>query len=111
MMAPTPTLRVHVCIGPVDLRGSFDRLTAIVKSTLSADPLSGHLFVFTNRRRNRLKVLWWDGSGFWVAAKRLEGGCFQWPRSEATAVEFRAEQWINLVQGLEVVERAEWYRK
>jgi hypothetical protein len=75
MISLTPSLRIHVCLGSVDLRGSFDRLSAIVKSTLQADPLSGHLFVFGNARRNRLKVLWWDGSGFWVAAKRPVSHC------------------------------------
>jgi transposase len=111
MISLTPSLRIHVCLGSVDLRGSFDRLSAIVKSTLQADPLSGHLFVFGNARRNRLKVLWWDGSGFWVAAKRLEGGRFRWPCGEGAAADLRPEEWINLVQGLEVVGRAGWYRR
>lgn len=111
MISLTPSLRIHVCLGPVDLRGSFDRLSAVVKSTLQADPLSGHLFVFGNARRNRLKVLWWDGSGLWVAAKRLERGRFQWPSGEGAVADLRPEEWINLVQGLEVVGRAGWYRR
>jgi hypothetical protein len=94
----TPSLRIHVSLGSVDLRGSFDRLSAIVKSTLQAAPLSGHLFVFGNARRNRLKVLWWDGSGFWVAATRLEGGRVQWPCGEGAAADLRPEGWINPVQ-------------
>ena len=111
MISLTPSLRIHVCLGSVDLRGSFDRLSAIVKATLQADPLSGHLFVFGNARRNRLKVLWWDCSGFWVAAKRLEAGRFRWPCGEGASADLRPEEWINLVQGLEVVGRAGWYRR
>lgn len=111
MISLTPSLRIHVCVEAVDLRGSFDRLSAIVKSTLQADPLSGHLFVFGNARHNRLKVLWWDGSGLWVAAKRLEGGRFKWPCGDHPGVDLRPEEWINLVQGLEVVGRAGWYRR
>jgi transposase len=68
--------RVFVAVAPTDLRGSFNALYGLVQRVLAQDPLSGHLFVFTNRRRNRLKILWWDGSGLWVAAKRLEKGCF-----------------------------------
>jgi transposase len=72
MLNVSGAARVLVATTPVDLRGSFNRLYGLVVERLLDDPLSGHLFVFTNRRRNRLKVLYWDGSGLWVCAKRLE---------------------------------------
>ena len=94
MISFTPSLRIHVCLGSVDLRGSFDRLSAIVKSTLQADPLSGHLFVFGNARRNRLKVLWWDGSGLCLLYKRLNRAIFKMPAaassSDAVQIDFAA---------------------
>jgi transposase len=74
MFSVTSATRVLVATTPVDLRGSFNRLYSLVVEQLKGDPLSGHLFVFTNGRRNRLKVLYWDGSGLWVCAKRLEKG-------------------------------------
>ena len=61
------------------MRAGFNRLHALVGQQLREDPLSGHLFVFCNRRRNRLKVLFWDGRGLWVCAKRLARGRFTWP--------------------------------
>jgi transposase len=111
MLSLSPATRVYVALAPIDLRGSFNRLTALVKNTLESDPLSGHLFVFTNQLRNRLKVLYWDGSGFWVCAKRLEQGRFAWPQGTGASCQLRPEQWTNLVQGLEVVSRRNWYRR
>ena len=81
MLNVSGTTRVLVATVPVDLRGSFNRLYSLVVEQLKENPLSGHLFVFTNRRHNRLKVLYWDGSGLWVCAKRLERGRFTWPVS------------------------------
>jgi transposase len=79
MLSVSGTTRVLVATMPVDLGGSFNRLYSLVVEQLKENPLSGHLFVFTNRRHNRLKVLYWDGSGLWVCAKRLERGRFTWP--------------------------------
>jgi transposase len=104
-------MRVLVATAPVDLRGSFNRLYGLVSEHLKADPLSGHLFVFTNRQRNRLKVLYWDGSGLWVCAKRLEKGRFTWPSGQSTSVSLRAEEWNALVHGLEVKPKTGWYRR
>ena len=66
MLSVTSATRVLVATTPVDLRGSFNRLYSLVVEQLKAGPLSGHLFVFTNGRRNRIKVLYWDGSGLWI---------------------------------------------
>jgi transposase len=82
----------------VDLRGSFIRLYSLVVEQLKANPLSGHLFVFTNGRRNRIKVLHWDGSGLWVCAKRLEHGRFTWPISENGQIDLRGEEFSALIR-------------
>ena len=103
--------RVFIALAPVDLRGSFNRLSARAQNQLAQDPLSGHLFVFTNRLRNRLKILFWDGSGLWVCAKRLERGRFSWPTGSGPSVTWRAEQLSALLSGLEVREKEGWYRR
>jgi transposase len=103
--------KVFVAIEPLDLRRSFNGLFACVQQQLQLDPLSGHLFVFTNRARNRLKILVWDGSGLWVCAKRLERGRFAWPRGEQRVATLRNEQLVALVSGLEVRAHRDWYRR
>ena len=64
--------RIYLAAGSTDMRKSFDGLYGLVRDRLLCDPLSGHIFLFANARRNRLKLLFWDGSGLWVCAKRLE---------------------------------------
>ncbi|MFP5205932.1 MAG: IS66 family insertion sequence element accessory protein TnpB [Acidobacteriota bacterium] len=80
-----PATRIYVATGATDMRKSFNGLYGLVRDTLGCDPTSGHVFLFTNARRNRLKLLVYDGSGLWVAAKKLDGGRFRWPESDATA--------------------------
>lgn len=106
-----PATRVFVATAPVDLRGSFNALAARVQTQLQSDPLSGHLFVFTNARCNRVKILFWDGSGLWVCAKRLERGRFSWPAAEASVATLRGEELSALLGGLEVRAKAGWYRR
>ena len=77
--------KVYLCLTPADMRKSFDGLSALVRSGLNADPLSGHLFVFRNKRGDRLKLLYWDSDGLAVWAKRLERGTFQFPPASSTA--------------------------
>jgi len=103
--------RVFVAVQPVDLRGSFNRLFALTQSVLQQDPLSGHWFVFTNRHRNRLKILFWDGSGLWCCAKRLERGRFSWPAQDQACAALRGEELIALLSGLEVSAKTNWYRR
>lgn len=102
--------RVFVATTPVDLRGSFNKLFALTQSVLQQDPLSGHWFVFTNRERSRVKVLFWDGSGLWVCAKRLEKGRFSWPTEDNACARLRGEELIALLSGLEVKAKQSWYR-
>lgn len=103
--------RVFVATAPVDLRGSFNRLFALTQSVLEQDPLSGHWFVFSNRQRNRVKILFWDGSGLWCCAKRLEQNRFSWVAADAACVTLRGEELIALLSGLEVRQKAGWYRR
>jgi transposase len=111
MLALTTTTRIFVAVSPVDLRRGFDGLAAHVQTVLDRPVLEGGLFVFTNRRRNRLRLLWWDGSGLWLATKRLERNSFDWPVGEGASVSLRPEQLSALVAGLEVKEKAGWYRR
>ena len=76
MLSLPPSVRIFVARGPTDLRKSFDTLAAVVCDVVSEDPQSGHLFVFLNRRLDRVKILWWDRSGYCLLAKRLEHGRF-----------------------------------
>jgi len=80
MLSITPTVNVFLALDPVDMRKGFHGLTALVESILSQNPLSGHWFVFINRRRDRVKILTWDGSGFCIYYKRLERGTFELPQ-------------------------------
>lgn len=111
MLSLGPATRVFIAVAPVDLRKSFDGLSALVSQVLAQSPTDGHLYVFTNKTRTRLKVLFWDGDGYWCCAKRLERGRFQWPHAEGSHCTLRPEDWSNLIHGLEVVRRSNWFRK
>ena len=102
MLSPGPATKIFLASGVTDMRKSFDGLYALVAGTLQSDPLSGHLFIFSNRRRDRIKVLFWDGSGLWVCAKRLEKGTFHWPRSDGPRVELTQAQLNLLLGGLDL---------
>ena len=80
MLSFTGGLKVFVALEPCDLRKSFNGLEGLVRERLGEDPRAGALFVFTNRRHTRLKVLYWDGTGLWLLIKRLEKGTFSWPK-------------------------------
>ena len=77
MLSLPPSVRVFMARGPTDMRKSFDTLAALVCDVIDEDPQSGHLFVFVNRLKNRVKILWWDRSGYCLLAKRLEHGQFR----------------------------------
>lgn len=95
--------KVFLVAGPTDMRKSFDTLAAVVRAVIDEDPLSGHLFVFCNRRRDRLKVLLWEESGFWLLAKRLEQGTFNWPLSSSRVkVPYSTAELAALLAGLEL---------
>jgi transposase len=79
------SVRVYLCLSPCDMRRSFDGLHALVRDHLQLDAFAGHLYLFANKRRDRLKILYWDRSGFAIWAKRLEAGTFAIPSGESGA--------------------------
>lgn len=109
MWGLSKSTRVFLRCGVTDLRLGFDGLCALVSEQLRQDPLSGHLFVFCNRQRTRVKVLTWDGSGLWLSTKRLEQGTFAWPRTGEQELEPAALH--ALLGGLKVEGQRKWYRK
>ena len=102
MLMLPPAVRIFLAAGPADLRRSFDGLAAMAREVIREDPLSGHLFVFSNRRRDRVKVLFWDRSGFVLWYKRLEKGVFRFPSAEAGSVEVEAAELMLLLEGIEL---------
>jgi len=107
--------KIYVAVEAVDMRKGFEGLYGLVRDQLGADPLSGHLFLFSNRTRTRLKALVWDGSGLWVCAKRLEKGRFHWPEAneKQQRVTMRVEELAMLVNGLDLkqTQPRKWYRR
>ena len=93
--------RVFLCTLPTDMRRGFDGLAALVQSQLEQDPFSGHLFVFRGRKGDRVKLLWWDGDGLCLLAKRLEKGRFIWPQASEGAVVLTAAQLAMLLEGID----------
>jgi transposase len=80
MLSFNGNLKVYVALKPCDMRKSFNGLAAVARNTIGMDPCCGAAFLFTNQRRNLIKILYFDGTGYWVVAKRLEKGTFSWPQ-------------------------------
>lgn len=101
---PLP-VRIYLCTRNADLRKSFDGLAQMVREFLGADPLSGHLFVFRNKRGDRLKLLYWDNDGLAIWYKRLEKGNFRFPVAAALdghGLEIRAADFAMLLDGVDL---------
>ena len=116
MLSLSPAIRIFLCADPADLRKSFDGLSALVRQALGDDPLSGHWFVFKNRKGDRLKILAWEEDGWCLWYKRLEQGVFRFPASAGDGpprVEVRAADLAMLLDGviLEKVQRRKRYRR
>ena len=105
MLTLAGSVRVFVARGATDLRRSFDRLSAQVQEVLGQDPLSGHVFVFFNRPRNRVKLLVWEGDGFWLLYKRL--GSFAAPERD----EINARELYLWLEGIEVMRERRRYTR
>lgn len=126
MLSFSRTTRVFLATAPTDMRKGFDGLFSIVETIIAEDPFSGHLFVFRNQRRDRLKILWWDGDGLAIFYKRLECGSYEFPgdassrhsdrRSESPQsqrCEIRADELALLLEGIDLssVKRRKRYQR
>ena len=113
MLNLSPLVRVFLCTKPIDLRKGFDGLSGLVESVFQGDVLSGHWFVFLNRRRDRVKILAWDHDGLMLVSKRLERGNFQVPRTSQTGIELDAVELSMLLSGIDftTARRRTRYRK
>ncbi len=94
--------QVHLAIQPVDFRKSFDSLAAITQTALKLDPLSGHLFVFHNKKRDRIKILYWQYNGFCLWYKRLEIGKYQFPKLDKETISISRQELGFLLQGIDI---------
>jgi transposase len=110
-----PATRIYLAVGATDMRKSFEGLYGLVRDRLLCSPLSGHVFLFCNAQRNRLKLLVFDGSGLWVCAKRLERGRFTWPEAGDAhgKVILSHEELTLLLSGIDLsqTQRKRWYRR
>jgi transposase len=100
----THQTRVFLFLEPVDMRKSFRGLCLLAESVLQEDPASGHWFAFINRRRDRLKLLGWDGQGFWIWYKRLESGAFERPSAKESQLQMEIDvtQLSLIIQGIDL---------
>ena len=114
MMLSLPTsVSIWLASQPTDLRKSFDTLAEVVRQHLQGDPLSGQLFVFRNKRADRVKLLYWDEDGFVIVYKRLEAGTFRFPTSKDASVHIRAADLQMLLDGVDLdsAKRQRRYRR
>ena len=101
MIGPGTDARVLVATRPVDFRKGPDSLAALIKAELGADPFTGVVYVFRAKRADRIKLVWWDGTGLCLMAKRLEQGGFRWPRIQDGVMRLTAAQLGALLEGLD----------
>lgn len=94
--------KVYIAVGFVDMRKAIDGLSATVTGVLRQDPFTGHLFAFSNRKRNMIKILYWQQNGFCLWQKRLEKGRFRWPQSAAEAMQVGSRELAWLLDGLDI---------
>jgi len=101
VIGPTGAVRVMVATRPVDFRKGAEGLAALVREAMTADPFSGAVYVFRAKRADRIKLIFWDGSGLCLFAKRLEDGIFRWPKVEDGVMRLSAAQLSALLEGLD----------
>jgi len=97
-------VRVYLCTSTTDMRKGFDTLAVVVREGLGCDPMSGHLFMFVGRRRDRIKILYWDRDGYALWYKRLEKGTFRMPvaKPDAASIELKASELAMLLEGIDL---------
>ena len=101
MIGPTGAVRVMVATKPVDFRKAAEGLAALVREEIAADPFSGAIYVFRAKRADRVKLIFWDGTGMCLFAKRLEDGAFRWPNMQDGIIHLTAAQLSALLEGLD----------
>lgn len=114
MLAFPSSWKVFLAVEPVDMRQHFDGLWAQAEQHLGEDPRGGALFVFTNKDRNRIKMLYFDGTGVWIFAKRLEQGRFTWPKgSDRRKLSLTTEALTMLISGIDLKDGCQkaWYER
>ena len=115
MISPGSATRIFLAAGATDMRRGYDGLADLVRHRLQNEPLSGHWFIFCNQRRNRIKLLYWDGSGLWVCGKRLEKGTYNWPEALKghACVKLSAEELALLLGGIDLgrAKARDWWRR
>jgi transposase len=116
MLSFSGSLKVYVALDPIDMRKGFEGLRAAVSEKLKADVKSGAIFAFTNKRRTRLKVIYWDKTGLWLMTKRLEQGTFFWPRAAeagATRMSLEPAAFAILTDGIDMhaAKMRGWYQR
>jgi transposase len=105
MLSFSGSLRIFIALDPCDMRAGINTLYALVGERLKEDVKTGALFVFTNKRRRLLKILYWDGTGCWLLTKRLERGTYSWPRAAAvgqTKLALKPEAFAMLTDGIDM---------
>ncbi|OIP29312.1 MAG: hypothetical protein AUK47_27945 [Deltaproteobacteria bacterium CG2_30_63_29] len=116
MLTLPSSVRIYIAAAPVDLRKGFDKLAQLARAVIREDPLNGHIFVFLNRQRNRVKCLWWDRSGWLLLYKKLERGTFQVPLEPLLGkahVEVDAGEFALMLEGIDLrgaTRRRRWRR-
>ena len=105
--------RIFVATGATDMRLSFDGLHSLVIGQIKQSPQSGHLFLFANKRKDRMKIYFYDGSSAWVCARRMEQGCMHWPSSEDGHVQLTQAEFAMLVGGIDLADsrKRKWLRQ
>jgi transposase len=116
MLTFSGSLKVFVAVEPCDMRKGFNGLYAAVNERLGEDPKSGALFVFSNRRHTRIKIICWDGTGIWLLTKRLEQGTFSWPKHltpETTKLALTPQALALLTDGVDLrgAKLRPWYER
>ena len=116
MLSFANNLKIFLSTEPIDLRKSYEGLYAFTQNRLGEDPLSGGLFLFTNQRYDRIKILYWDGTGLWVMTKRLEKGRFSWPKGtdiQGGKLKLSGEAMVLLLDGVDLRQgkMRPWYQR
>ena len=105
MLLSSVQTKVYLAIGNTDMRKAINGLSILVQESMDLDPFSGHLFVFCNRKRNIIKILYWDRNGFCLWSKRLEKHFFRWPESSEEVMKIDQRELMWLIDGLEITQQ------